>query len=57
MKSMNGRTLLALKEVAEYLKTSETTLYILVRRGEIPAIKVANERGGRKGDIDFWLEK
>lgn len=57
MKSMNGRTLLTLKEVAGYLRISETTLYNLARRGEIPAVKVVNKWRFRKEDIDYWLEK
>lgn len=56
MKSMNGRTLLTLKEVAEYLKISETTLYILVRQGEIPAVKVANKWGLEKEILTAGLK-
>lgn len=50
--------LLTTKEVAKFLRVSETTIYRLVKRGELPAIK----RGKgytrfRKSQIEAFLDR
>jgi excisionase family DNA binding protein len=40
------------KEVAEYLRISQTTLYRLIRRGEIPSFKVGVDYRFRRDAID-----
>jgi excisionase family DNA binding protein len=48
--------LLTLRQVAQKLQISETTLYKLARKGKIPAIKVGNQWRFKIEDIDKWLE-
>ncbi len=49
--------LLTLEELAKYLKISKPTLYKMVEKGKIPALKVANQWRFKKDDINKWLEK
>lgn len=49
--------LLTLYEVAEYLRLNRFTVYRMVERGELPAIKVANQWRFKERDIDKWLEE
>jgi len=49
--------LMTLREVADYLRVTEKTIYRLLRRGDIPAAKVGrNWRFGRDS-IDEWLRQ
>ena len=50
------KELLTLQQVAQRLQISETTLYKLARKGEIPAIKVGNQWRFKIDEIDKWLE-
>lgn len=49
--------LLTIDELASYLKISKHTLYKMVEKGKIPALKVANQWRFKKEDINMWLEK
>ncbi len=49
--------LLTIEELASYLKISKHTLYKMVEKGKIPALKVANQWRFKKEDISMWLEK
>lgn len=49
--------LLTIEELASYLKISKHTLYKMVEKGKIPALKVANQWRFKKEDISIWLEK
>ena len=49
--------LLTLEELAKYLKISKPTLYKMVEKGKIPALKIANQWRFKKSDINRWLEK
>lgn len=49
--------LLTIDELASYLKVSKHTLYKMVEKGKIPALKVANQWRFKKEDINTWLEK
>lgn len=49
--------ILTIKEVAEYLKVNERTIYRLANKGDIPAFKVANAWRFRKSDVDGWIGK
>ncbi|MHA1304110.1 MAG: helix-turn-helix domain-containing protein [Candidatus Heimdallarchaeaceae archaeon] len=49
--------LLTLEELAKYLKISKPTLYKMVEKGKIPALKIANQWRFKKDDINRWLEK
>ena len=49
--------LLTLYELADYLKVDKFTVYNMVYRGQLPAIKVANLWRFKEKDIIKWLEK
>ena len=47
---------LTLKEVAEYLKVTERTIYRMVADRKIPAFKVGGSWRFRLGEIDEWIK-
>lgn len=49
--------LLTLYEVAAYLRLNKFTVYRMVDRGQLPAIKVANQWRFKEKDLDKWLEE
>ena len=49
--------IVTIKEVADYLKVHERTVYRLAAKGEIPAFKVANTWRFRREDIEHWIEQ
>ncbi|HUV59288.1 MAG TPA: helix-turn-helix domain-containing protein [Desulfatiglandales bacterium] len=53
----NMEELLTLKELSRYLKISKPTLYKMVEKGKIPALKIANQWRFKKEDISTWIEK
>lgn len=48
---------LTIKELAAYLKIPKSTLYKLVREGNIPSQKIGRHWRFLKGAIDHWLEE
>ena len=48
--------ILTAKEVAEYLKINERTIYKLAQTGQIPTIKIAHQWRFRKSMLDSWLD-
>ncbi|MBX6363503.1 MAG: PTS sugar transporter subunit IIA [Gemmatimonadetes bacterium] len=48
--------LLTTRQLAEYLQLSERTIYRLLERGEIPALKVGGQWRFRKSAVDEWLD-
>ncbi len=48
--------ILTLKEVADYLKLTERTLYRLTQDGTLPGFKVGNSWRFRVRDIEAWIE-
>ena len=48
--------ILTAKEVAEYLKINERTIYKLAKNGQIPTIKIAHQWRFRKSMLDSWLD-
>lgn len=46
---------LTIKEVAEYLKVTERTIYRLAAAKKIPAFKVGGTWRFRTADIDGWI--
>lgn len=48
--------ILTLKEVAEYLKLAEKTVYRLVAEGKLPDFKVGGSWRFKKCDIENWIE-
>ena len=49
--------ILTLKEVAEYLKVTERTIYRLAGAKKIPAFKVGGTWRFSRGDIDEWIRR
>ena len=47
--------ILTIKEVAEYLKVTERTIYRLAAAKKIPAFKVSRTWRLRATDIDGWI--
>lgn len=47
--------ILTIKEVAEYLKVTERTIYRLAAAKKIPAFKVGGTWRFRTTDIDGWI--
>jgi excisionase family DNA binding protein len=48
--------ILTLKQVADYLKLTERTLYRLTQEGTLPGFKVGNSWRFRLRDVDAWSE-
>lgn len=49
--------LMTVEEVAGYLRVTKKTIYRLLRRGSIPAIKVGHQWRFNKDSIDKWLKQ
>nr|WP_243896945.1 helix-turn-helix domain-containing protein [Burkholderia pseudomallei] len=47
--------ILTIKQVAEYLRVTERTIYRLAAAKKIPAFKVGGTWRFRKADIDDWI--
>ena len=47
--------LITVKEVSEYLKLKEQTVYLLARKNKIPSLKVGGSLRFKKSQIDGWL--
>lgn len=54
-KSIDG-SILTIKEVAEYLKVNERTVYRLAGAKKIPAFKVGGIWRFLRSDIDQWIK-
>jgi excisionase family DNA binding protein len=48
-------SLITVKEVADYLKLKEQTVYLLARQNKIPSLKVGGSLRFKKSQIDTWL--
>lgn len=48
--------ILTVKDVAEYLKIAQKTVYKFAVNNEIPAFKVGKAWRFKKADIDLWIE-
>jgi len=60
MRRADWPELFTVKEVAAYLRISESTAYRMVERGALPGFKVASEWRFDRAQIDRWrrsLEK
>jgi len=53
---MEQDSLLTKKEVLEYLRISNRTLYLLMKRRAFPYFKLERKVLFRKTEIDRWLE-
>ncbi len=50
-------SVMTIEELSAYLKVPKSTLYKLVREGNIPSQKVGRHWRFRKETIDRWLDK
>lgn len=48
--------ILTIKELSDYLKTSEKTIYRMLADKKIPAFKVGNSWRFRQSEIDKWIK-
>jgi excisionase family DNA binding protein len=48
--------ILTVKQVADYLKVNERTVYRMATAGKIPAFKVGASWRFKQTDIDQWIE-
>ncbi len=48
--------ILTIKEVAEFLKVNERTVYRLAASKKLPAFKVGNAWRFKKSEIDQWID-
>lgn len=53
---MADTDVMTVREVAEYLKVKDRTIYRLVAQGDIPAFKVGGSWRFNKGKIDKWTQ-
>jgi excisionase family DNA binding protein len=51
------RTILTVREVAEYLRMSETKVYRLAKERQLPVIRIGRTWRFRKDLLDDWLSK
>ena len=54
--TMIASDVMTVREVADYLKVKDRTIYRLVANGEIPGFKVGGSWRFRKAEIDRWTE-
>ena len=48
---------LTIKEVAEYLKVNERTIYRLAASNDLPGFRVGNAWRFKRSDLDDWMLK
>ena len=49
--------IMTVKDVAEYLRFSETKVYKLARAGKMPAARIGKEWRFRRDQIDAWIDQ
>lgn len=49
--------ILTIREVSEYLKVTERTIYRLAAAKQIPAFKVGGSWRFSRSDIDLWIKQ
>jgi excisionase family DNA binding protein len=54
---MTTQDLLTVKEVAEYLRVNQYTVYRLVSQKKLPAFKVGSQWRFERTLLDRWLKK
>jgi len=56
---MDDHELMTIKEVAEYLRVSKSTVFRLMRDGELPAIKFSAKRFTRiqRSDLEAFIKR
>ena len=54
--NLGDGAILTIKEVADYLKVTERTIYRLAAAKQIPAFKVGGSWRFSRADIDSWIK-
>ena len=54
-RNLSGTEILTIKQVADYLKVTERTIYRLAAAKQIPAFKVGGSWRFSQADIDSWI--
>lgn len=54
---MADTDVMTVRDVAEYLKVKERTIYRLVAKGGIPAFKVGGSWRFRRAEIEEWIAR
>ena len=54
---MTTRDFLTTKEVAEYLRVNQYTVYRLVAQKKLPAFKVGSQWRFKRTVLDHWLKR
>lgn len=57
MLSTTAGDILTIKQLSEYLMVSEKTIYRMVDKGLLPALRIGAQWRFRKRDIDGWLDE
>ena len=57
LKIPNEGEILTIKQVADYLKVTERTIYRLAAAKKIPAFKVGGTWRFSRADIDQWIKR
>jgi excisionase family DNA binding protein len=52
-----SKTFLTVKEVAQYLRVNQYTVYRLVSQKKLPAYKVGSQWRFKRSGLDEWLKK
>jgi PTS system nitrogen regulatory IIA component len=55
--SIQAGDILTIKQLSEYLMVSEKTIYRMVDKGLLPALRIGAQWRFRKRDIDGWLDE
>jgi excisionase family DNA binding protein len=51
------RNFMTTDEVLDYLKVNPRTIYRLIHRGDLPAVRVGRQWRFRQSDVDAWLDR
>ena len=49
-------TIMTVPQVAEYLQISKSKIYLMIKRGEIPYIRIGKNVRVLESDLEEWLE-
>jgi excisionase family DNA binding protein len=55
MRQSETKSVLTVAEVAEILRVHSTTIYRLVKRGELPGFKLGGNWRINRASLDLWL--
>jgi excisionase family DNA binding protein len=54
---LDSAGIMTIKDVADYLKVTERTIYRLAAAKQVPAFKVGGSWRFSKGDLDHWIRE